>query len=105
MTGCCGCLCRPVWTFVDICRCYLVDPQEMFMTGCCGCLLDAQLDNVGPCLEQMSSNLSSVHQDYQPVVNSDDDITFPDAALPGGAALHHVVQDEMKAVIFTEGVS
>ena len=28
--------------------------------------------------------------------------TFPDSALPGGAALHHVVQDEMKAVIFTE---
>ena len=29
-------------------------------------------------------------------------LTFPDAALPGGAALHHVVQDEMESVIFTE---
>ena len=29
-------------------------------------------------------------------------LTFPDAALPGGSALHHVVQDEMKSVIFTE---
>ena len=28
--------------------------------------------------------------------------TFPDAALPGGTALHHVVQNEMKSVIFTK---
>ena len=49
-----------------------------------------------------SSYLRSVHQDDQPVIDSDDDVTLPDSALPGRAILNHVLHNQVEAVIFTE---
>ena len=58
-------------------------------------------------LDYMTTNhkfpyLGPVHEDDEPVVDGDDDVSLPDSALPGGTRLHHVVHDQVQALVLTE---
>ena len=48
------------------------------------------------------SYLRSVHQDDQPVIDSDNDVTLPDSALPSRATLHNVLHDQVETLVLTE---
>ena len=43
-----------------------------------------------------------VHENNEPVVDGDYDVAGPDAALPGRATRHHVVEDEVQSTVLTE---
>ena len=65
------------------------------MIGCSGRRVppeDAELDLVGPGLEEVEGDLGAVHHRDLPLVDHQDVVPGPEAALPRGAGLHHAAK-------------
>ena len=65
------------------------------MIGCSGRRVppeDAELDLVGPGLEEVEGDLGPVHHRDLPLVDHQDVVPGPEAALPRGAGLHHAAK-------------
>ena len=59
---------------------------------------DAELDLVGPGLEEVKGDLGPVHHRDLPLVDHQDVVPGPEAALPRGAGLHHAANWSLEAM-------
>ena len=75
--------------------CDLYGSEDSDMIGCSGRRVppeDAELDLVGPGLEEVEGDLGAVHHRDLPLVDHQDVVPGPEAALPRGARLHHAAK-------------
>ena len=75
--------------------CDLYGSEDSDMIGCSGRRVppeDAELDLVGPGLEEVEGDLGPVHHRDLPLVDHQDVVPRPEAALPRGAGLHHAAK-------------